>query len=373
MKIDFLNFDSFHRPLQSELIAASKSVIESNHYVLGSEVEAFEHELARWNDSREVVSVSNGLDALVLSLRALNIGPDDEVIVPAHTFIASFLAISQVGATPVPVEPRIETGNINPVNIIKAITSKTKAIMVVHLYGQPCEMFEIQKIANDYGLLLVEDNAQSIGAKLANINTGNFGDVAATSFYPGKNLGALGDGGAIFLKDENLGAVLRKLRNYGSSEKYVHDVIGYNNRLDEIQASFLRVKLKHLTHWNQARSEIAEQYLSLINWNLDLKPIELITDATSVYHLFVVRSARRVELQNFLAEHSIQTLVHYPTPPHLQKAYHQLGYRLGDFPIAECLASEVLSLPIWPGLSLEEIEYISTIINKFHEAINSKS
>jgi dTDP-4-amino-4,6-dideoxygalactose transaminase len=293
--------------------------------------------------------VSNGLDALVLSLRALGIGPGDEVIVPSNTYIATALAVSQVGATPVFVEPRMETYNINPELIPSKITKKTKAIMPVHLYGQACEMDEILEIAKTHNLFVIEDNAQ---AHLSSFNgrlTGSFGDINGTSFYPGKNLGALGDAGAITTNNGELAIRIKRLRNYGSEVKYYNEEIGYNNRLDEMQAAFLRVKLKYLQDWTQQRKEIAAWYNEVLkdkNWILP----KVHPDADHVYHLYVIRTSNRDEVAEELKQEGIQTMIHYPIPPHLQKAYRHLGFKKGDFPIAEEIANTCLSLPIWPGM-----------------------
>lgn len=362
--INFLDFEPMHNQIRYEMQQAFQRVYDSNWYIQGQELIQFEKQYAQISQTQFAVGVSNGLDALVLALRALNIGPGDEVIVPSNTYIATALAVSHVGATPTFVEPRIETYNINPELIPKAITKKTKAIMPVHLYGQACEMDEIMEIAKAYNLYVVEDNAQ---AHLSSYNgklTGSFGDINGTSFYPGKNLGALGDAGAITTNDGELANRLRMLRNYGSAKKYYNEEIGYNNRLDELQASFLSVKLNHIQQWTSQRKEIAFWYNEL------LKDVEgLILPkwhgyADHVYHLYVVRSKNRIELQNLLFENDVQTMIHYPVPPHLQQAYKYLGYKSGDFTIAEEIANTCLSLPIWPGMKKSDVEYISDVIKK---------
>lgn len=359
--IPFLNFAPMHDSIRSEMEEAFRRVYESNWFIMGRELATFEKEYAEYNDTRFGIGVSNGLDALSLSLRALAIGPGDEVIVPSNTYIATALAVTHVGATPVFVEPRMETYNIDPDRIPAAITSKTRAIMPVHLYGQACEMDRIMAIAEEHGLYVVEDNAQAHGARWKGILTGSFGHVNGTSFYPGKNLGALGDGGAITTDDQELAAKITTLRNYGSKVKYYNEVIGYNNRLDELQAAFLRVKLQHLDEWTRRRHEIAGWY------NDALKDIPGITlpyiapGATHSYHLYVIRTKDRDELQALLKEHGIGTLIHYPVPPHLQQAYQVLGNKEGDFPIAEEMAKTVLSLPIWPGMTKDLVKEVACL------------
>jgi dTDP-4-amino-4,6-dideoxygalactose transaminase len=347
--INFLNFHPMHIKIREEMQLAFQRVYDSHWYIQGKELEAFELEYARLNQTQHSIGVSNGLDALVLSLRALNIGIGDEVIVPSNTYIATALAVSHVGATPVFVEPRMETYNIDPEKIPAAITKKTKAIMPVHLYGQACEMDAIMKIASDYNLYVVEDNAQ---AHLSSFNgklTGSFGDINGTSFYPGKNLGALGDAGAITTNKEELASRVKTLRNYGSSVKYYNEEIGFNNRLDELQAAFLRVKLNYLEEWTNQRKEIASWFnTNLINKNWILPEVH--KNADHVYHLYVIRTNDRDNLQLELNSKGIQTMIHYPVPPHLQKAYKHLGYKEGDFPIAEEIAKTCLSLPVWPGM-----------------------
>ncbi len=349
MKIPFLNFDVIHSAIRLNMINAFEKVYDSYNYIQGEELKAFEKEYALFNQTLFSIGVSNGLDALVLSLRSLNIGIGDEVIVPSNTYIATALAVSHVGATPIFVEPRMETYNINPELIEAAITKKTKAIIPVHLYGQACEMDLIMAIANAYNLFVIEDNAQ---AHLSSYNgkiTGSFGDVNGTSFYPGKNLGALGDAGAITTDNEELANRIKRLRNYGSEVKYYNEEIGYNNRLDELQAAFLRVKLNYLQEWTNQRKEIASWYnesLKKTNWILP----EVHVNADHVYHLYVIRTANRDAVSEALKEKGIQTMIHYPVPPHLQKAYNYLGYKKGDFPIAEEIANTCLSLPIWPGM-----------------------
>jgi dTDP-4-amino-4,6-dideoxygalactose transaminase len=362
MNIPFLNLTPMHATIRGDVLAAFQEVYESNWFILGNQVELFEKEYASYTGTKCCVGVSNGLDAIVLSLRTLGIGPRDEVIVPSNTYIATVLAVTHVGAKPIFVEPREDTYNINPECIPKAITPRTKAIIPVHLYGQACEMTAIMDIANRHGLFVIEDNAQAHGATWKGKRTGSWGHVNATSFYPGKNFGALGDAGAVTTDDPNLSDRVAVLRNYGSRQKYLNEEIGYNNRLDELQAAILRVKLKHLEEWTRQRQQIASWYNTTL---IDVPNIVLpITspDATHSYHLYVVRVTNRDELQERLSEAGIGTLVHYPIPPHLQQAYTYLGYRNGDYPIAEMLANTVLSLPMWPGMTQEMVERVCEVV-----------
>ena len=373
MRVPFLDFEGLHNPIREELISAFKEVLDSNWFVMGKQLELFEREYAEWNDVKHCVGVSNGLDALTLALKALEIGPGDEVIVPSNTYIATALAVSNVGATPIFVEPRIETANINPDLIEAAISKRTKAIMPVHLYGQACEMEAIMTIANKFGLFVVEDNAQAHGASYNRKKTGSWGHINATSFYPGKNLGALGDGGAITTDSDELAHRVRVLRNYGSQEKYKNEVLGYNNRLDELQAAFLRFKLRKLDEWTAERNKIAQAYINVLK---DIPGIELLSladRATSAYHLFVIKVKERKELQSKLSEAGVGTLIHYPIPPHLQECYKFLGYKNGDFPISEQLAQKSLSLPLYIGLEINQIEEINRIIHELASLQNIKS
>jgi dTDP-4-amino-4,6-dideoxygalactose transaminase len=352
----FLNFQHMHTQIRDEMHHAFQRVYDSHWYIQGQELTHFETEYAQLSRTQFAVGVSNGLDALVLALRSLHIGPGDEVIVPSNTYIATALAVSHVGATLVFVEPRMETYNINPELIPQAITKKTKAIMPVHLYGQACEMDGIMEIAKAHNLYVVEDNAQ---AHLSSYNgkiTGSFGDVNGTSFYPGKNLGALGDAGAVTTNNEELANRIKTLRNYGSAVKYYNEEIGYNNRLDEMQAAFLRVKLNYLQEWTNQRKEIAQWYNEVLQLRNDLVLPYVHENADHVYHLYVVRTSNRDNLQQELTEKGIQTMIHYPVPPHLQKAYKHLGYKQGDFPIAEEISRTCLSLPVWPGMFKSDIE-----------------
>lgn len=362
MRVPFLDLKLPHLELQQELEAAFRHVLESGWYILGQEVEAFEEEFAAYCGVRHCVGVGNGLDALHLILRAYGIGVGDEVIVPSNTYIATWLAVSYAGARPVPVEPIEATYNIDPQRILDAITPSTKAIIAVHLYGQPADMDAINDIAHRHGLKVIEDAAQSHGARYKGIRTGNLADAAGFSFYPGKNLGALGDGGAITTNDDGLASQVRVLRNYGSRVKYHNEVKGFNSRLDELQAALLRVKLSHLDAWNFARSRIAMSYLEGLAASDLVLPI-VPEWAEPAWHLFVVRTDQRDALQKKLEHAGIGTMVHYPVPPHLQPAYAEEGYQMGDLPIAEKLHHEVLSLPMFPHLSNQELAYIvSTVI-----------
>lgn len=356
-----------HLEAKTKIFNAFENVFESNSFILGEQVKKFENAYASFNKTNYCIGVGNGLDALIISLRALEIEPGDEIIVPSNTYIASLLAISSVGAIPVLVEPRIDTYNINPDLIEKAITKKTKGIMPVHLYGQACEMDKIISIATKHNLFIVEDNAQAQGAYFNKKQTGTFGNINGTSFYPGKNLGALGDAGAITTNSEDLYKKALSLRNYGSHKKYFNEIKGYNSRLDELQAAILSVKLEYLNSWNKEREKIADSYFTQLS---DIKNIvlpKIAQGASSVFHLFVIRTKKRNELQSYLNDKDISTVIHYPVPPHLQKAYSDLGFKKGDFPIAEEIADTCLSLPMYPGLTKEHVSLISETIKKFFD------
>ncbi len=362
--IPFLNFEPMHKLIRSEIMQSFQDVYDANWFVMGKKLEAFEKEYAAFNDTKFSIGVSNGLDALHLALKALNVTKGDEVIVPSNTYIATALAASYVGATPVFVEPDPNTYNINPANIEAAITSKTKVIMPVHLYGQACDMDAIMAIAKKHNLFVVEDNAQAHGATFNGKITGSFGNANGTSFYPGKNLGALGDAGAVTTNDETIAKKIAMLRNYGSEKKYHNEEIGFNMRLDEVQAGFLSVKLKHLNEWTKQRKEIAKQYNEALKNVGDLVLPAVHANATHVYHLYVIKTENRDGLQKHLSENGIGTLIHYPIPPHLQKAYQYLGFKKGSFPIAEELADNCLSLPIWPGMTLDQVNTVAENIKK---------
>lgn len=321
MKVPFLNLKAPYLELQQDLDAAYGRVMESGWYILGQEVEAFEAEFAAYCGTQYCIGVGNGLEALHLILRAMEIGPGDEVIVPANTYIATWLAVSYAGAIPVPVEPDEKTYNINPKQIEAAITPNTKAILAVHLYGQPANMDLINEIARHYKLKVIEDAAQAHGSRYKGQRVGGLGDAAGFSFYPGKNLGALGDGGAVTTNDYELANKIRLLRNYGSRVKYLNEVKGFNSRLDELQAAFLRVKLTKLDEWNTRRAKVANQYLEKLSCLTDLILPSVPAWAEPVWHLFVVRHPKRFDLEKHLKNSGIGTLVHYPIPPHLSGAY----------------------------------------------------
>ena len=365
MKVPFLSFTPQNQAVRTEVLEAMSRVFDSQWYVLGEAVKQFEAEYARFSTTTECIGVANGLDALHLALKALDVKEGDEVIVPSNTYIATWLAISYVGATPVPVEPNPATYNLDPARLEAAITPRTRAIMPVHLYGQACEMGEIMAIAKRHNLFIIEDNAQSQGAAFEGGITGSFGDINATSFYPGKNLGALGDGGAVTTNDAELAKKLRTLRNYGSQQKYNNAVIGYNSRLDELQAAVLSVKLPRLMEWTGQRQEVAARYNEQLAGIPDLQLPVVAAGASHVYHLYVVRTSCRDALQQYLTEQGIGTLIHYPIPPHLQQAYHFMNFKVGDFPIAEELATTCLSLPMWPGMTVEYVAQVSQHIRTF--------
>lgn len=365
MKIPFLNFSPMHSAIREEMQEAFSRVYDSNWFVLGKEVEQFENAYALFNQVKHTVGLSNGLDALHLALKTCDVGVGDEVIVPSNTYIATVMAVSYVGATPVFVEPNGETYNIDPNCIEQAITSKTKAIMPVHLYGQACEMSAIMAIAKKYNLYVIEDNAQSQGASFDGKLTGSWGDINGTSFYPGKNLGALGDAGAITTNSDDLAQKVRVFRNYGSQKKYYNEVIGHNMRLDELQAALLGVKLKKLKEWTAERQQIASWYDEALKELDGITLPKIANEATHVYHLYVIRTDKRDELQKHLQDNGVGTLIHYPIPPYLQDAYQALGYKKGHFPIAEKIAETALSLPMWPGMSNEEVIEVSNHAKNF--------
>lgn len=366
--IPFLSFHKMNADVKSATLTSFENFFDKGWYILGDQVKRFESDYATFNQTNHCIGVANGLDALIIALKTLNIGAGDEVIVPSNTYIASWLAVSYVGATPIPVEPRPATYNINPELIEAKITAKTKAIMPVHLFGQCCEMDAIMAIAKKHSLYVVEDNAQSQGSAYNGKLAGSFGDINGTSFYPGKNLGAYGDAGAITTNREELAKRTTVIRNYGSQKKYYNEELGINSRLDEVQAGFLSIKLNHIGTWNRERNDAAHQYLSLLSGVPGLILPELAPGATSVYHLFVIRTQKRDELQQYLNEHGVGTLIHYPVPPHMQQAYSFLNLKQGDFPLAEEIAATSLSLPMYPGLSNTEIEYVCDLIKTFMHA-----
>lgn len=364
MKIPFLDLGAAYKELQPQIDEAIHRVLNSGWYILGSEVDGFEAEWAKYCGASYAVGLANGLDALILALRALEIGEGHEVIVPSNTYIATWLAVSAVGAKPIPVEPDPLTYNINPTLIERSITSKTKAILLVHLYGQPADLDPISEIASRHNLKLIEDAAQAHGARYKGERIGGRGDVICWSFYPGKNLGAFGDGGAITTNNANIADKIRVLRNYGSSIKYINEVKGVNSRLDPIQAAALRVKLKYLDEWNERRNHLAQIYsakLKKLNITIPFVPAW----AESANHLYVVRTKQRESLQNFLSEAGVGTLIHYPIAPHEQAAYKDMHGFERSLPIATSLAREVISLPLGPQMHEKEVLHVAQLINRF--------
>jgi dTDP-4-amino-4,6-dideoxygalactose transaminase len=358
-KVPFLDLGRLHKPIRAQLDDAYRRVMDSGWYIMGPELAAFESEFAAYCGVKYCVGVGNGLEALHLLLRAYGIGPGDEVIVPSNTFIATWLAVSQCGAKPVPVEPIVATHNIDPLRVEEAISSKTRAIIPVHLYGQPADMDAINALAEKYGLIVIEDGAQAQGAAYKGRRAGSLGHAAGTSFYPGKNLGALGDGGAVLTNDEVIASKVRRLRSYGSAVKYQHELPGYNSRLDELQAAFLREKLKVLDEWNDARRKVAAIYSAMLDgYGYGLPSVA--DFAEPVWHLYVIRSKQRDLLKARLEERGISTVIHYPIPPHHQACYPEYGgYTL---PLAEMLAKEVLSLPMSPDMTEIEIESVVELL-----------
>jgi len=365
-QVPFLDLAALHATVQEELDAAWRKVMARSQFILGDEVAAFEDEFATYCEAQHCIGVGNGLDAITLILRALGIGPGDEVIVPSMTFIATWLAVSETGATPVPAEPTEGLFNIDPAAVEARVTARTRAILPVHLYGQPAAMEPLARVARRYGLALIEDAAQAHGARHRGRRVGSLGTAAAFSFYPGKNLGALGDGGAVVTSDAALADKIRRLRNYGSTRKYRHEDRGVNSRLDELQAAFLRVKLRHLDPWNAARKASAERYFAaLAGRDLQLPRVDDAVDP--VWHLFAVCSDRRDALRAHLAARGVDTVIHYPVPPHLQGAYRGLGWAEGSLPVAERLSREVLSLPMGPTLDTEQLAAVAGAIESFEQ------
>jgi dTDP-4-amino-4,6-dideoxygalactose transaminase len=353
MNIPFLDLGAAYRELKTEIDAAIHRVLDSGWYILGPEVDAFEADWAAWCGADHAVGVANGLDALILALRALDIGPGDEVIVPSNTYIATWLAVTAVGARPVPVEPDPATHNIDPARIAAAITPATRALLPVHLYGQPADLDPILALARQHGLAVIEDAAQAHGARYKGRRIGAHGDVVCWSFYPGKNLGALGDGGAVTTNRPDLADRIRVLRNYGSRVKYVNEVQGVNSRLDPIQAAVLRAKLPYLDAWTDRRRAIAAAYSEGLRDSGLILP-HVPNWAEPAWHLYVVRTPDRDGLQKRLSEAGVGTLIHYPIPPHMQEAYADLGLAPEALPLARDLAGEVLSLPMGPQLPLAD-------------------
>lgn len=365
MNIPFASFKKMHSELREKLDLAYERVLESNYFIQGKECADFEKKFAGYCGVDYCVGVGNGLDALTLILRAMDIGNSDEVIVPSNTYIATALAVSSVGATPVFVEPEIQTYNINPDKVEEMITENTKAVIAVHLQGRPADMDKICAIANKHNLRVIEDAAQAHGARYKGKRVGSIGDAAGFSFYPGKNLGALGDGGCVTTNDKEIADRVRSLGNYGSDYKYHHIYKGVNSRLDELQAAFLNVKLDKLDYWNEERRKIAEKYFAGITNPLVKLPLKSDDVFEHIYHVFVIRCKERDKLEEYLNSKGIGTVKHYPIPMHIQLAYKDLGIGEGELPIAEEISRTVLSLPMYYGMTDEEIQYVVKNINEF--------
>ena len=359
----FVDLIATHSRIRDELSSAFDRVLAHGSFILGEELEAFEKEFAEYCGVSHCVGVGNGGDALTLCLRAYGIGPGDEVVVPAHTFIATWLAVSQVGATPIPAEPRETTYNIDPVAVETALTDRTRAIIAVHLYGQPAELARLREISDARGILIIEDAAQAHGATYGVQRVGSLGHAAAFSFYPTKNLAALGDGGAVTTNDAEIAERLRRLRNYGSTKKYIHEGVGINSRLDELQAAFLRVKLRFLDEFNELRQSVAKQYTEGLSDVPGVRLPTVVGGAQSVWHLYVIRTAMRNRLAEYLRQANIETLIHYPIPPHLSPAFQ--AYKNAALPLTEAISREVLSLPMHPHLAADEVDFIIDRIRKF--------
>lgn len=362
MTVPFLDLRAAHAELRAELDAAIAGVLTSGRFILGDQLEGFEAEFAAYTGTAHCVGVGNGLDALELSLRAVGVGPGDEVIVPGHTFIATWLAVTKVGATIVPVDVDADTFNIAPAAVAGAIGPRTRAIIPVHLYGRPADVAQLRRIIDGREISIIEDAAQAHGAALRGARVGGMGDLAAWSFYPAKNLGALGDGGAVTTNNPELASIVRELRNYGSATKYYHERIGFNSRLDELQAAVLRVKLRHLDEWNARRRRIAETYCQHLADVSVALPVAT-RDAESVWHLFVVRTEARDALAEHLHRHGVQTQVHYPVPPHRQHAYRD--FVEWSLPVSEAMARTVLSLPMGPHLLDEQMTTVIEAMRAF--------
>jgi len=365
MRVTFVKLEGAYEELRAELDAACQRVLRSGWYILGSEVEAFEQEFATYCEVKHAVTVGNGLDALSLTLRAYDIGPGDEVIVPAHTFIATWLAVSATGAVPVAVDVDAGTFNLDPARVAEAITRRTVALLPVHLYGQPADMDALGELARKHGLLVIEDAAQTHGARYRGRRVGGLGDAAGFSFYPVKNLGAFGDGGAVTTNDSALGDKVRRLRNYGSMVKYQHEVRGVNSRLDELQAALLRVKLRHLDAWNARRARLAQTYRRVLQDVPGLAVPDAPSWVEAVWHLYAIRHPQRAALRRYLDAAGVDTMIHYPLPPHRTTAYRDGGWRGGCLDVAERLADEVLSLPIGPHHSEDEVRQIGKLCRAF--------
>lgn len=366
MKVPFASFLPMHNELRKELDAAYNKVVDKSYFIQGEECTKFEKEFAEYCGVKYCVGVATGLDALVLILKAMGISKGDEVILPSNTYIATALAVSYAGADPVFVEPVLETFNIDVDRIETKITEKTKAIIAVHLQGRTADMDAINTIAKKYNLKVIEDAAQAHGAKYNGVKAGALGDAAGFSFYPGKNLGALGDGGCVTTNNKWLAEKVRALGNYGSDYKYHHIYKGINSRLDEMQSAFLRVKLHNLDKWNECRRRIADRYLNEIKNSLIKLPLPTDDVYEHIYHVFVIRCNKRDELEKYLNDNGIGTVKHYPIPMHEQECYKDLGYKHGDFPIAEEISATVISIPMYYGMTDDEVSYVIDVLNRFN-------
>lgn len=365
MNVPFATFKPMHNEIREKLNSAFEKVLDKSSFIQGNECKKFEEEFAEYCGVKYCVGVATGLDALFLILRAMNIGNGDEVIVPSNTYIATALAVSYTGAKPVFVEPEIETFNINPSKIEEKITANTKAIIAVHLQGRTADMDAINAIAKKHNLKIIEDAAQAHGAKYKGKKAGSLGDAAGFSFYPGKNLGALGDGGCVTTNNKELADKVRALGNYGSDYKYHHIYKGVNSRLDEIQAAFLRVKLPNLDRWNENRRATAKKYFEGIKNPLIKLPLKSTNEFEHIYHVFVIRCDKRDELEKYLNDNGIGTVKHYPIPMHEQECYKDLGIKHGELTIAEKISRTVLSIPMYYGMTDEEVDYVINMINGF--------
>ncbi len=367
MIINFVDLKKQYKGIKAEVDSAIKKIVSSSQFILGEECSIFEKEFANFIGVKYAVGVGNGLAALELGMRALGIGKGDEVLTPANSFIASSEAISFTGATPVFVDCLEDTFNIDVEKAEKLITKRTKAIMPVHLYGQVADMDKILKLAKKYKLYILEDACQAHGASYKGKKAGSFGDISAFSFYPGKNLGAYGDGGMVVTKKKSVAEKIHLYRNYGQKKKYQHLVLGWNSRLDNLQAAILRVKLKSLESWNTKRLENAKAYNEYLK-NVPVSTPKIFPQFNHVFHLYVIRTKKRDNLSKYLSSKGVSTVMHYPIPIHLQPAYKDLGYKKGSFPITEKLSKEILSLPMYPELKVSEIKYICSQIKAFHNA-----
>jgi len=364
MEIKYLDLQAQYQSIKAEIDAAIQNVLDNNAYVLGPAVQEFERNYANYCEVKHSVGVNSGTSALTLALRALDVGPGDEVITAANTFIATAAAIEHAGARPVLVDVDPVSRNLDPELLKMAVTSHTRAIIPVHLYGRPADMDPILAVATNHDIVVIEDAAQAHGARYKGRRIGSLGRMAAFSFYPGKNLGAYGEAGAVTTDDPKLDRTLRMLRDHGSEKKYVHDLLGYNARMEGLQGAVLNVKLAHLDAWNAERNRVARLYDRLLADAPVARPA-FDPDIEQVFHLYVIETEQRDELQKYLGDHKVPTLIHYPIPIHLQKAFDHLDYRPGDFPIAEKLAHEILSLPIYPEMTDEQVETVAERVKSF--------